>query len=106
MASKLTVPKLALIVASTAMAGGIYSGAEAAQQIDCNSVLTRIAIASEEGGEGGVSPRYAHCAAGQLAVTGAFTPQAATERAGVAGRPAMEKGKPVHAWPDQNYISD
>ncbi len=105
MASKLMGPKLALIVASTAMAGGIYSGAQAAQQVDCNSGLTRIAIASEEGSEGGVSQRYAHCVPGMLAVTPAFTLQETTER-GVAGRPAMEKGKQEHAWPDQNYISD
>lgn len=104
MASKITVRKLALIVASTAMAGGIY-GAQAAQQADCNSGLTRIAIASEEGGEGGVSQRYAHCVPSVLAVTPAFTPQGTAER-GVAGRPAMEKQERVNAWPDQNYISD
>ena len=105
MASKITVRKLALIVASTATAGGIYSGAQAAQQVDCNSGLTRIAIASEEGSEGGVSQRYAHCVPSVLTVTPVFTPQGTTER-GVAGRPAMEKQKEVNAWPDQNYISD
>jgi hypothetical protein len=105
MASKLMVRRLALIVASTGIAGATYSGAQAAQEVDCNSGLTRIAIASEEGGEGGVSQRYAHCVPSVLAVTPAFTPQGTAER-GVAGRPAMEKQEQVNAWPDQNYIRD
>lgn len=106
MASKLTIRKLALIVASTAMAGAIHTGAQAAQQIDCNSGLIRLAIASEQGSEGGISPLYAHCVSRAQAASPAFTTKEATERAGVAGRPAMEKEKPSHAWPAQDYRSD
>jgi hypothetical protein len=80
---------LALIVASTAVAGAIHSGAQAAEQINCNSPLTRIALSSEQGSEGGISPRYAHCVSGAQAGSPVFTTRAATKRAGVAGRPAV-----------------
>lgn len=88
MASKLTIRKLALMVASTAVAGAIHSGAQAAEPINCNSGLAQIAISSQEGGEGGIWPTYAHCVGGARA---AFP---ATERAGVAGRPAVRPGSP------------
>lgn len=64
MASKLKIRKLMLLLASTAMAGAAHSAAQAQGNVDCDSVLTKIAIASQEGSEGGVQPRFAHCVAG------------------------------------------
>lgn len=64
MASKLKIRKLMLLLASTAMAGAVHFGAQAQRNIDCDSVLTQIAIASQEGSEGGVQPGYAQCVAG------------------------------------------
>lgn len=87
MASKLTIRKLALIVASTAVAGAIHSGAQAAGEVDCNSTLTQLAIMSEQG-EGGIPGFYDHCVSGTRAASPAFTTKGASERAGVAGRSA------------------
>lgn len=110
MASKLTIRKWALIVASTAMAGAIPSGAQAAEQIDCNSGLTQIAIMSEQGGEGGISRLYEHCVSGARAASPAFTTKEATKRAGVAGRPAVSATQSgpgaaaqSDAWPAPDY---
>ncbi|HXV09291.1 MAG TPA: hypothetical protein VD839_00665 [Burkholderiales bacterium] len=101
MAIKVTTGKLALLAATTAMAGAIHSGAQAEQRIDCNSGLAQIAIASQQGSEGGVWESYAHC------MTGAqrSTPQV------VAGPPERKSNPRLEAltqpaWPDQSYIQD
>lgn len=107
MAHRLTIRKLALIVASTAIAGAFHTGAQAAQQIDCNSFLTQLAIKNAEAdGDVRVPPIYAHCVPGALAVTPAFTTQEATTLVGVAGRPAMGEQTLGHAWPRQDYVTE
>lgn len=96
MASKLTVCKLALIVASTAMAGTIHSGAQAAKEIDCNSGLTQIAIASQQGGEGGIWPSYAHCVDSAQQSTAEFV------GTGERGTRSQREAAAEHAWPNQH----
>ncbi|OGA45476.1 MAG: hypothetical protein A3G24_10495 [Betaproteobacteria bacterium RIFCSPLOWO2_12_FULL_62_13] len=108
MTSKLTIRKWALIVTSTAMAGAIHSGAQAAEKLDCSSGLTQIAIMSEQGSEGGISRLYEHCVAGAQQVVPTFI--ATAERAGVAGTQAVgatqsEPGAAMQSdpWPAQDY---
>lgn len=104
MATRLTIRKLVLITALTGMAGAVHAAGQAAQQADCNSWLTRLAIANAQGDRDvGVPPIYAHCVPGALAVTPAFSPEKETAR-GVAGRPAMDTlGQ---AWPRQDYVTE
>lgn len=105
MARKLTIRRLVLIVISMAMTGAIHTGAQAAQQADCNSWLTRLAIMSDGGDlDVGISPIYTHCVSSALAITPTFTPQKAIAPGGVASRPAMEKQE--RAWPRQDYVTD
>jgi hypothetical protein len=106
MANRLTIRKLALIFASTAMASAIHTGAQAAQQIDCNSFLTQLAIKNAQGdGDVGVPQIYAHCVPGALAVTPTFTSQEATTPVGVAGRPATGQAT-LGPWPRQDYVTE
>lgn len=111
MARHLTIRRLGLIAATTAMAGAIHTGAQAEQQIDCNSGLTQIAIASEQGSEEGIPLLYAHCVPPALRPSSSFRTTETAERAGVAGSVrvvgrngnGMEQEKPSHAWPDQDF---
>lgn len=105
MASRLTIRKLALLIVPTAMAGAVHAGPPAAQQADCSSFLTQLAIKNAEAdGDVRVPPVYVHCVPGSLAVTPTFTSQNAVAHAGIAGRPAMESGE--RAWPRQDYVTE
>lgn len=101
MASKLKIGKLMLLLASTAMAGAIQSEVQAQDKIDCDSGLTQIAIASQQGGEGGLDPRYEACVGGaqqNLPLQEEFV--------GTAERETRAQRGWEHAWPDQSYVQD
>jgi len=71
--------KLGLFVVSAVMLGGIYSPAPAAE-IDCNSLLTQLAINSLEEDSSSVPLMYAHCVPGALRPTPAFEGMAFDEQ--------------------------
>ena len=100
MGNRLTIGNLALLMASTAMAGAIYSGAQAAEKIDCNSGLAQIALASQQGGEEGIWESYAHCVDHARQMTSDFVGTSQREARSQADE-AVE-----HAWPDQSYPTD
>ena len=103
MGSNLRFGKLILLLASTAMAGAIHYEAQAAAEIDCNSGLTQIALASQEGSEGGTWKSYEHC------VRGAKQAQRMTSEFVGTGERASgsQPGAAVrHAWPDQSGVRD
>lgn len=102
MTGTLKISKLMLLLGSISMAGAIHSVAQA-QEVDCNSGLTQIAIASEQGSETGLSPSLERCVRGaqqnlprqeEFVGTGQRETRAASE------------GAWKHAWPDQSYVQD
>lgn len=99
MANRLTVHRLALLAAAAAMLGGIHSAAQAAGEIDCNSLLVQLELMR---GDHPVS-HYQECLPGALKFTYSdFTGKDVTPRRGVAGRPAQKdaaSGKAREAAP-------
>src|SRR3990172_5455376 len=96
--------KLGLFVVSAVMLGGIYSPAPAAE-IDCNSLLTQLAINSLEEDSSSVPLMYAHCVPGALRPTPAFEGIAFDPSEGVAGRPG-EQAYWLAREVRENYVTD
>lgn len=96
MKSKLTIRKLALFAASAAMLVGIHSAAQAAGEINCNSLLVQLELMRGDN----VNSIYAECLPGALKFTYSdFTGRDVTPRAGVAGRSARQ-ARPVAQYND------